>query len=109
MKINPRFTWPASVLILSLVGTLPGVAQEAEQPAPPPAQTAPSGGWRKFQPPAGDQQNAQQNGQQQPAPDQGAPFPAGDPQDQQQGQPPQGPAPQGPPPPRYAPTTISLP
>ncbi len=106
MKTNSRFTWPAaSVLILSLVGTLPGVAQEAEQPAPPPAPTAPSGGWRKFQPPAADQQNAQQP----VAGDQGAPFPAGDPPDQQQAPPPQGQVSQGPPPPRYAPTTITLP
>jgi hypothetical protein len=109
MKTNSRFTWTAaSVLILTLVGTLPGVAQDAAQSAPPPAPTAPSGGWRKFQPP--DQQNAQQ----QAPDDQGAPLPAGDPQDQQQGPPPQGPVsqgppPQGPPPPRYAPTTITLP
>ena len=96
MKTNPRFTWPAaSVLILTLVGTLPGVAQD--QPAPPPAPTAPSGGWRKFDP---------QTDQQQVAPDPLPPSPAGDSQDQQQGPPP---PPQAPPPPRYAPTTITLP
>jgi uncharacterized protein YecT (DUF1311 family) len=38
----------ASVLALSLLGALPGVAQDVNQPPPPPAS---SGGWRKF--PAG--------------------------------------------------------
>ncbi len=108
MKINPRFTWPAaSVLILTLVGTLPGLvqvgfAQDANQPAPPPAPSAPSGGWRKFDP---------QTDQQQVAADPLPPTPAGDPQDQQQAPPPppaQG-VPQAAPPVRYAPTTITLP
>jgi hypothetical protein len=121
-----------TVLILSLVGTLPGIAQD--QSTPPPAPTTNSGGWRKFNP-----QSDQQNGQNPPqAADNPAPPAAadsGEPQDQappppapqapprqgvyQQGPPPQGPPPQGayqqspyqqaPPPPRYAPTTISLP
>ena len=96
MKTKPRFTWPAaSVLILTLVGTLPGVAQD--QPAPPPAPTAPSGGWRKFDP---------QTDQQQVAADPLPPSPASDAQDQQQGPPP---PPQAPPPPRYASTTLTLP
>jgi len=101
MKINPRFTLTAvSVLILSLAGTLPGVAQDVNQaPPPPPAPSAPSGGWRKFQP---QDQAANQPGDPTPAPD--AAAGPGDPQDQQQGLPPQ-----GGPPPRYAPTTISLP
>jgi hypothetical protein len=134
MKIKPRFTLTAaSVLILSLVGTLPGVAQDVNQPAPPPDQSAPpppSGGWRKFQPQ--DQQAGQlppDPGSQQSAADPaGNPppgAPAGDPQYQQQGPqyPQQGPPPQGvpqqapppqgvpqqAPPPRYAPTTITLP
>ncbi|MGP0075942.1 MAG: hypothetical protein ACLPWF_28835 [Bryobacteraceae bacterium] len=122
-----------SVLILSLVGTLPGIAQDPNQSAPPPAPSTQSGGWRKFNPQT-DQQNAQQG---QPSADAPLPPPdaAGEPQDQappppapqgpppqrgvyQQGPPPQG-APQGgyqqspyqqaPPPPRYAPTTITLP
>jgi hypothetical protein len=136
MKTNPRIPLTAaSVLILSLVGTLPGVAQDVNQPAPPPAdQSAPPlpsapGGWRKFQPQ--DQQGAPL------PPDAGAPQaaedPAGNPDglppagvaqgpDQgppPQGVPPQGPPPQGgypqgaypqgPPPVRYAPTTITLP
>jgi len=111
MKIKPRFTITAtSFLILSLVGTLPGVAQDVNQSAPPPAdQSAPppssSGGWRKFQP---QDQAANQPGDPPPA------LPAGDPQFQQQGPPPQGLGPQGPgpqalPPQRYAPTTVSLP
>jgi len=124
MKTKPRFTLTAaSVLILSLVGTLPGVAQDVNQPAPPPDQSAPpppSGGWRKFQPQ--DQQAGQlppdPGGQQSAADPAGNPppgAPAGDPQYQQQGPqyPQQGPPPQGvpqqAPPPRYAPTTITLP
>jgi len=115
----------ASVFILALVGTLPGVAQDVNQSGPAPAgsapygsgpygsgpsatapygsgPSAPSGGWRKFQPP--DPQNAQQA-----AADPGLPPPAaGDPQDQLQGPPPQGSYQQAPPP-RYAPTTITLP
>lgn len=127
MKTKPRFKWTASsVLILSLVGTLPGLAQDANQPpppdqsAPPPAPPASNGGWRKFDPQSEQQQSAQQPDQQvaaQPgdpgAPPAGAPAGgpiAGEPQDQTQGPPPQ---PQGPPPPqaapRYAPTTITLP
>lgn len=78
----------ASVLALSLVATLPGVAQDSNQSAPP---AASSGGWRKFQP------------QDQAAADPLPAPPAGDPQDQ--GPPP----PQPGPPPRYAPTTITLP
>lgn len=117
MKIEPRFTprftlTAASVLILSLVGTLPGFAQD-DQSAPPQAPAAQSGGWRKFQPPT-DQQNAHQG---QPA--DANPFPAGpgDAQDQappppqgsyQQGPPPQGSRQQAPPP-HYTPTTITLP
>jgi hypothetical protein len=90
-------TWTAApVLILSLVATLPGVAQDVNQSGPPPAN---SGGWRRFQP--SDQQNDQQVGQQ--AGDQpGGPPPApagGNAQDSQQ----------APPPSRYAPTTITLP
>jgi len=124
-----RFPWTvAPALILSLVSTLPGVAQDVNQSAPPAAQSNPSGGWRKFQPPA-DQQNGQPA-----AADPGAPLPpaaSADPQDQppaptpqgppppyQQGPPPQGAYQQGPPsqgsyqqtaPPSYAPTTITLP
>jgi hypothetical protein len=37
----------ASVLTLSLLATLPNVAQDVNQPGPPP--TSP-GGWRKFPP-----------------------------------------------------------
>ena len=77
----------ASVLALSLVATLPGIAQDSNQSAPP---AASAGGWRKFQPQ--DQATADPL----PAP------PAGDPQDQ-------APPPQAPLPPRYAPTTITLP
>src|SRR5580698_6200596 len=78
----------ASVLALSLVATLPGVAQDSNQSAPP---AASSGGWRKFQP------------QDQGAPDPLPAPPAGDPQDQGPPPPQTGPAP------RYAPTTITLP
>jgi hypothetical protein len=121
-RFSPRFTWTAaSVLILSMAGTLPGVAQDVNQPAPPADQSAPpppsnSGGWRRFQPQ--DQPGDQQGGQQAAADPAGNPQPAppaGDPQYQQQGPPPQGqpqaqyPGPQAPPPPRYAPTTIALP
>src|ERR1700678_1762465 len=128
MKTKPLPWTIASVLALSMVGTLPGLvqnglAQDVNQPAPPADQSAPpappSGGWRKFQP-------QDQNGQ--PAatdPGVGNPAPAaGDPQGQPQGPynqgpgfqgaPPQGPVsqgpgPQAPPPTRYAPTTIALP
>ncbi len=106
MTIKPQFALTAtSVLILSLVGTLPGVAQDVNQTAPPPADQSappppPSGGWRKFQP---QDQAANQPGDPPPAPV------AGDPQDQQQGPPPQGVPPQPPPQQRYAPTTITLP
>jgi hypothetical protein len=132
MTTNPRFTsTAAAVLILSLAGTLPGVAQDAEQPAPPPAQTAPSGGWRKFQPQDGQPAAAD------PLPPPPGPVGSGDPQDQSQAPPPQAPYPQGPqqaypqapypqgqqqqaypqqgypqqapPPARYAPTSITLP
>lgn len=132
MNIKPRFTTrftftTASVLILSLAGTLPGIAQD--QTAPPPAASTNSGGWRKFNPQT-DQQSAQPDSAQQGQPAAEAPLPppdaAGSPQDQappppppqgvyqQQGPPPQGayqqsPYQQAPPPPRYAPTTITLP
>jgi hypothetical protein len=101
----------ASVLALSMVGTLPGVAQyglaqDTGQSAPP----APTGGWRKFTP--ADQ-----------IPDQGSPDPSANPApipappapgDEAGPAQPQGPAPspyasQGPPPARYVPTTITLP
>jgi len=86
----------ASVLVLSLVGTLPGVAQDAGQSAPPPAS---NGGWRKFQPPAADQAAPPDQG----APDPGSPAgaPAPDPQ--------QGPPPQAQPQAPYVPTTVTLP
>jgi uncharacterized protein YecT (DUF1311 family) len=46
MRIMPLLTGTAaSVLALWLAGALPGVAQDANQSAPPPAS---SGGWRKF-------------------------------------------------------------
>jgi hypothetical protein len=106
MKTKSLLWTTASVLVLSLVGSLPGVAQDA-----PPA--APSGGWRKFQPQ--DQQPDQQLNAPGGAPDAAADPggnpggnpapPAGDPQFQPQAQP----QPQGPPPTRYAPTTITLP
>jgi len=133
-RFNPRLTWTASsVLILSLVGTLPGVAQDVNQSAPPPADQsaqpqappAANGGWRKFNP------QTDQQPDQQVAPQPGEPAaeaPAGQPQDQPQAPPPaveaqdqqQAPPPpqyQGPPPqqaapapaPRYVPTTITLP
>lgn len=107
MQTKSRFTGiAASVLVLSLVGTLPGVAQDAGQSSPPPAS---NGGWRKFQPPA-DQQGAPQA----TPPDQGAPDP-GTPADAAPPDPPQAPPPQGqypqqaPPPAHYLPTTITLP
>lgn len=97
MKANSRFTSiAASVLALTLVGTLPGVAQD-NPPQPPPSSS--NGGWRKFQPP--DPQAAPPD---QGTPDPGTPAaeapPAPDPQ-------------QAPPPPvpqqRYIPTTITVP
>jgi len=113
-----------SILILSLVGTLPGIAQDSAQPAPPQAPATNSGGWRKFNPQT-DPQSAQQG---QPAAEAPLPDAAGSPQDQAPPPPPQISAPQGayqqgppqrgyqqspyqqaPPPPRYAPTTITLP
>ncbi len=121
MNVKFRFaaSTAASALILTLVGTLPGVAQDVNEP-PPANQPAPSGGWRKFQP-----QN--QQGSAAAAPD-GLPLespgPAGEPADQgppppppqgsyQQGPPPQGAYQQAAPPAgpqtRYAPATISLP
>jgi hypothetical protein len=85
MQTKPQFMGiAASVLALTLAGTLPGVAQDVNQSAPP---TAPAGGWRKFQP-----QDVQAANPGDPPP----PPAAGDPQDQA-------------PPPRYAPTTITLP
>jgi len=106
-RFTPRFTWTAaSVLILSLAGTLPGVAQDVNQSAPPaPASpSAPSGGWRKFQPPAGDQAQVADQGAPDPGTPDGAPAP-----DPQQGPPPQAQPPQALPPQRYVPTTITLP
>src|ERR1700744_818415 len=48
MQTKNRFMGiAASALALSLLGTLPGVAQDVDPSAQPPA---PSGGWRKFQP-----------------------------------------------------------
>src|SRR3984957_21192549 len=59
----------ASVLAMSVVATLPGLAQDPNQPAPPSnSAPAPSGGWRKFQPPAD-----------QAPPDQGTPDTSADP------------------------------
>jgi hypothetical protein len=113
MRANFKLTSiAASVLTLALIGTLPGVAQDAGQSSPAPAS---NGGWRKFQPPA-DQQEAQQGAPtDQGAPDPGTPAEA-PPPDPQQGPPPQGPPPQGqyppqapPPQARYVPTTITLP
>jgi hypothetical protein len=117
MKINPRFnprfsSTAASVLILTMVGTLPGLAQDQTSPPPPPpavnAPAAPTnGGWRKFDP------QSDPNAQATPLPPDGQPADAapappapagapGDPQDQsgpppqyQQGPPPQGAYPQG--------------
>src|SRR5580658_7676117 len=106
----------ASVLALSVVATLPGLAQDANPPAPPSnASPATSGGWRKFQPQ--DQAPSDQGAQDAPDPSAApAPLPAPPAPGDQQGPPPaQGPAPspyasQGPPPaPRYVPTTITLP
>jgi len=87
----------ASVLVLSLLGTLPGVAQDVSPSAPP---AASSGGWRKFQP--ADPQNVPAN---QATADPLPPEAAGDPQNQPAPPPP----PQAAPPTRYAPTTITLP
>jgi len=101
MKANFKLTSiAASVLALSLVGTLPGVAQDAGQSAPP----APAGGWRKFQPQ--DQQAGPQVGQ---APDQGAPDPGTPAADAPAPDPQQGPPPQAQAPARYVQTTITLP
>jgi len=102
MKPKSRFTraltWTGTaVLTLALVGTLPGVAQDSN-PSQPPASS--SGGWRKFQPPAGGQ-----------APDQGTPDPGTPAAEAAAPDPQQGPYPQQGPPPqqRYVPTTITLP
>jgi hypothetical protein len=106
----------ASVLALSVVATLPGLAQDANQSAPPSTSgPATSGGWRKFQPQ--DQPPPDQDAQGAPDPSAGpAPIPAPPAPLDEQGPPqPQGPAPspyasQGPPPQqRYVPTTITLP
>lgn len=131
MNIQPRvskpFTWTAaSVLVLSLACTLPGIAQD--QPAPP-APSTNSGGWRKFDPQK-DQQQDQQAAAQSAIPPAAE---SGQPEDQAPPPPPpsaQAPAPQGayqqapppqgayqqpnyqqapPPAPRYAPTAITLP
>jgi hypothetical protein len=100
MTKTKSLTWTsASVLILSLATTLPGIAQDPSQSAPPPAPSAPSGGWRKFQPPASDQA---------PVPDQGAPDP-GTPAGAPAPDPQQGPPPQAQPPAHFVPTTITLP
>jgi hypothetical protein len=102
MKTKSLLWTVSSVLVLSMVGSLPGVAQDVNQSAPPPA---PSGGWRKFQPQ--DQQPDQPLAPEAATDPNGNPAPpAGDPQAQiPQAQP----QPQGPPPVRYAPTTITLP
>jgi hypothetical protein len=101
MKTKSLLWTVSSVLVLSMVGSLPGVAQDANQSAPP---NAPSGGWRKFQPQ--DQQPDQPLAPEAPDPNGNPAPPAGDPQAQfPQAQP----QPQGPPPVRYAPTTITLP
>jgi hypothetical protein len=81
------FAWTsASVLVLSLLATLPGVAQDAGPTGPP---AASSGGWRKFQP---QDQAANQPGDPGPGPAGQAPDPQ-----------------QPPPPPRPVPSTIVLP
>jgi hypothetical protein len=103
MKSNFKLTpIAASVLALALVGTLPGVAQDTGQPAPPPSSNG-NGGWRKFQPPANQAPPPDQGSPDQGSPDPGTPAgaPAPDPQ--------QGPPPQSAPPQRYVPTTITLP
>ena len=87
----------ASVLALSLIVTLPGLAQDANPSAPPPAPSAaapapaPSGGWRKFQP--SDQTAADQGAPGAPDASAGPGPNAGDPQDSAQAPPP--PPPQG--------------
>ena len=95
---------------------MPGVAQDAEQPAPPPAPTAPSGGWRKFQPQ--DDQQARRRSAAATAADPAAQSvrPQATRKINSKRRPQQGAiqqaSPQGPqqaPPPRYAPTTITLP
>ena len=97
MTKTKSLAWTSvSVLILSLATTLPGLAQDPSQSAPPPPS---NGGWRKFQPPAGDQA---------PPPDQGAPDP-GTPAGAPGPDPQQGPPPQAQPPAPYVPTTITLP
>ncbi len=97
----------ASVLVLSLVGTLPGVAQDAGQSAPPPAS---NGGWRKFQPPASDQAAPADQGAPDPGTPAGAPAPdPGTPAGAPAPNPQQGPPPQAQPPAPYVPTTITLP
>jgi len=110
----------ASVLALSVAATLPGLAQDPNQPAPPPnSAPATSGGWRKFQPAdqaPPDQGTPEASADPSASP---APLPAPPPPDQQGPPAAQGPAPspyaspyppQGPPPqPRYVPTTITLP
>jgi hypothetical protein len=97
MKANLKFTpIAASVLALTLLGTMPGVAQD--NPPQPPSSS--NGGWRKFQPP--DPQAAQPD---QGAPDQGTPDPGTPAADAQAPYPQQGPPPQQ----RYVPTTITLP
>ncbi|MGA2213743.1 MAG: hypothetical protein ABSH31_10755 [Bryobacteraceae bacterium] len=93
--MNTKLTL-ASVLALSLIVSLPGLAQDANPSAPPPAPAvttpaapAPSGGWRKFQP--SDQAPPDQGAQGVPS---AAPAP-GDPQDSAQAPPPpQAPYPQ---------------
>jgi hypothetical protein len=97
MTKTKSLAWTSvSVLILSLATTLPGIAQDPAQSAPPPPS---NGGWRKFQPPAGDQA---------PPPDQGTPDP-GTPAGAPGPDPQQGPPPQAQPPAPYVPTTITLP
>ncbi len=129
MQTKSRLTGIAAcVVTLSMVGTLPGLAQDANQSAPPappsvtaPAAPAPSGGWRKFTP--ADQAPPDQGAQgtqgvqdAQVAPD---PAPLPEPPDpslagpQAAPQPHPAPSPyaqQGPnAQPQYVPTTITLP
>ena len=96
MTKTKSLAWTSvSVLILSLATTLPGIAQDPAQSAPP---ATSNGGWRKFQPQAGDQAAPPDQGAPDPGTPAGAPAPD-----------PQGPPPQAAPPQRYVPTTITLP
>jgi hypothetical protein len=95
-RIKTGFTFTAtSVLILSLVGTLPGIAQDQPAPPPAPAGQTNNGGWRKFDPQADPGAQAGQPAAEAPLPppvdtDAGQPADQGPP-------PPQGPYQQAPP------------